>query len=100
VTKCKSKIWEARKKGKRVNKRLATDLGERTRNKVRSNLPEWSNTMFMVVIRQGSNGNHIILSPNQLQALDTGVRHWEELIGFITKNGLSKEPYMLTSRFQ
>jgi hypothetical protein len=28
------------------------------------------------------------------------VRHWEELIDFINKNGRPKEPYILTLRFK
>jgi len=54
----------------------------------------------MVVICRVSNVKDIVLSPNQLQAAYTDVRHWEELIDFINKNGRPKEPYTLTSRFK
>jgi hypothetical protein len=77
-----------------------TDLGERTSKQTRSNLPELPNTTFMVVICQVSNGKDIVLSPNQLQAVYTDVRHWEDLIDFINRNGRPKEPYTLTSRFK
>jgi hypothetical protein len=100
LKKCASEIREARKKGRRGNKRPATDLGERASKKARSNLPELPNTTFMVVICRVSNGKDIVLSPNQLQAAYTDVRHWEELIDFINKNGRPKEPYTLTSRFK
>ena len=54
----------------------------------------------MVVICRVSNVKDIVLSPNQLQAAYTDVRHWEELIDFINKNGCPKEPYTLTSTFK
>jgi len=92
LKKCASKIREARKKGRRGNKRPATDLGERASKMARSNLPELPITTFMVVISGVSNGKDIVLSPNQLQAAYTDVRHWEELIGLINKNGCPKEP--------
>jgi len=100
LKKCASEIWEARKKGRRGNKRPATDLGERASKKARSKLPELANTTFMFVICRVSNGKDIVLSPNQLQATYTDVRHWEELIDFINKNGRLKEPYTLTSRLK
>ena len=98
--KCAREIREVRKKRRRGNKRPATDLGECTSNKARSNLPELPNTTFMVVICRVSNGNDIVLSPNQLQAAYTDVRHWDELIDFIIKNGRPTEPYILTSKFK
>jgi hypothetical protein len=52
----------------------------------------------MVVICRVLNGKDIVISPNLLQAAYTEVRHWEELIEFINKNGCAKEPYTLTSR--
>ena len=100
VKRCASEIREARKKGRRGNKRPATDLGERASKKARSNLPELPNTTFMVVICRVSNGNDIVLSPNQLHAAYTDVRHWDELIDFINKNGRPTEPYILTSKFK
>jgi len=98
--KCASKIQGARKKGRRGNKRPATDLGERASKTARSNLPELPNTTFMVVICRVSNGNDIVLSPNQLQATYTDAMHWHELIDFINKNGRPTEPYILTSNFK
>jgi hypothetical protein len=67
-------------------------LGERVGRKVRSNLPELANITFMGMIRWVSNGKYRVLVPNQLQALDRNVRHWEELINFIDKNSSPKEP--------
>jgi len=54
----------------------------------------------MVVICRVSNGNDIVLSPNQLQAAYTDVRHWDELIDIININGRPTEPYILTSMFK
>jgi len=54
----------------------------------------------MVVICRVWNGNDIVLSPIQLQAPFTDVRHWDELIDFINKNGRPTEPYILTSKFK
>jgi len=76
------------------------DLGERASKKAKSNLPELPNSMYMVVICWVSNAKDIVLSPNQLQAAYTDVRHWEELIDFINKNRRPKEPYTLTFRFK
>jgi len=97
LNKCASEIRKARKKGRRGNKRPATDLGERARNKARSNLPELPNPMFTVMIHWVSNGKDMVLAPKQLQASDTDVRHWEEMVDFIDKNGGPKESYILTS---
>jgi hypothetical protein len=76
------------------------DLGQHASNKATSNYPELPNTMFIIVICRVANGNDIVLSPNQLQATYTDVRHWEELIDVINKNGQPKAPYTLTSRFK
>jgi hypothetical protein len=46
------------------------------------------------------NGKDIVLSPNQLQAVYTDVRHWEELIDFINKNKVPKEPYTPMAMFK
>jgi len=46
------------------------------------------------------NGKDMELAPNQLQASYTDVRHWEELVDFIDKNGGPKEPNILTSMFK
>jgi len=97
---CASEIREARKKAKRGNKQPATDLGECASKQARSTLPELSNTTFMVVICCMSNGNDIVLSPNQLRAVYTDVRHWDELIDFINRNGRPTDPYILTSKFK
>ena len=92
-----SKLREARENGRRGNKRLATDLGERSGSKVSSNRRELPNPKFTVMIHWVSNGKDMVLAPKHLQALYTDVRHWEELVDFIDKNGGPKEPYILTS---
>jgi len=97
LKKSTSEIHEARKKGRRGNKRLETDLGERAGNKARSNLPELPDTMFTVMIHWVSNGKDMVLAHKQLQASYTDVTHWEELVDFINKNGGPNEPYILTS---
>jgi hypothetical protein len=48
---CASEFREERTKGRRGNKRSATDLGERAGKKARSNVFELPNTTFMVVNR-------------------------------------------------
>jgi hypothetical protein len=85
LKKCVSEVREARKKGRRANKRPATDLGEHTGNKARGNVPELPNTTFMVVIRRILNGNNDPTSSMQFQASYTDVRQWEELFDFIEK---------------
>jgi len=85
LKKCASEVREARKKGRRGNKRPATDLGERAGKTARGNLPEMPKTTFMIVIRRVSNGNNDETSSMQLQASYPDVRHWEELIDFIEK---------------
>ena len=97
---CASKVREARNKGRRGNKRLATDLGERARNTARGNVPVLPNTTFLVVICQVPNCNNDPTSSMQLQASYTDVKHWEELIDFIEKNCGPKEPYCLTALFE
>jgi len=54
----------------------------------------------MVAIRRVPNGNNGQTSSNQLQALYTDVRHWEELIDFIEQNCSPKEPYCLTAIYK
>jgi len=54
----------------------------------------------MVVIRRVPNGDNDQTSSMQLQALDTDVRHWEELIEFIEQNCSPKEPYSLTAIYK
>jgi len=76
------------------------DLGERPGEKVRSNLPELPNTTFTVMIHWVLNGNDMVLAPKQLQASYTDVRHWEELVYFIDRNGSLKEPYIFISMFK
>jgi len=51
LKKSANEVQEARKKGRRVNKRPATDLVVRAGKTVRANIPELPNTSFMVVIR-------------------------------------------------
>ena len=77
LKKCASAVQEVMKKGKRVNKRPAMDLGECASNTTRGNIPELPNTTFMVVICQVPNGNNDQSSGMQLQASYTDVRHWE-----------------------
>jgi hypothetical protein len=96
---CVSEIWVVRNKGRRGHKQPAMYLGERRSKQVRSNLPKLPNTTFMVVIRWVMNGMDMVLAPKQLQALYTKVRHWEELIDFIDKNGGPKKSYIMTSMF-
>jgi len=97
---CASEMQEARKKGRRGNKRPATDMGDHASKQGRSNRAELPNATFMFVIYRVSNGKDIVLAPNQLHAAYTDVRHWEELIDFINKDGRPKEPYTLTSKFK
>jgi hypothetical protein len=100
LKKCASEIRKARQKARQGNMRPATDLGEHTGNKARSNLLELPNTTFTVMIHWVSNGKDMILGPKQLQPLYTDVGHWEELLDFIDKNGSLKEPYILRSMFK
>jgi hypothetical protein len=80
----------ARKTGNHGSKRLPTDLGERPRSIAGCNLSEFLNTTFIMVMCRVSNGKNIVLSLNQLEAFCTDVRHWEEIIDFINKNGRQK----------
>jgi len=100
LKKSASEIREARKWGRRGNKRPETDWRERVGKTVRSNLPELPNTTFTVMIHWVSNGKDVVLAPKQLQASYTDVRHWEELVDFIDKNGGPKEPDILSSMFK
>jgi hypothetical protein len=50
LKKCGSEVRKARKKGRRGNKRPATDLCAGVGNKARRDFPELPNTTFMVVI--------------------------------------------------
>jgi len=100
LKKCASEVWEARKKGRRGNKRPATDLGEGTGKKPRGNVPKLSNLTFMVMICRVPNGNNHPTSSMQFQASYTDVRHCEELIDFIEKNCSPNEPYGLTALYK
>jgi len=55
---------------------------------------------FADVISWVSNGKDMVLALKHLQASYTDVRHWEELVDFIDKNGGPKEPYVLKSMFK
>jgi hypothetical protein len=66
----------------------------------RSNLPDLPNTTFKVMIHWVSNGQDVVLAPKQLQASYIDVRHWEELVHFIEKNGGLKVPFILRSMFK
>ena len=92
LKKCASEVREARQRGRRGNKQPATDLGKRVGRIARGNVPELPNTTFIVVIGQVPNGNNDQTSSIQLHASYTDVGHWEQLIGFIEKNGSPKEP--------
>jgi hypothetical protein len=100
LKKCASKLRERKIKGRRGNKRPATDLGTRASKKARSYLPELPNITFMVTIHWVSNGKDMVLAPKQLQASYTDVRHWEEFVDYIDKNGGLKEPYIVRSMFK
>jgi len=95
LKKCASEVREMRKKGRRAQKRPATDMGEHAGTKARVYLPELPNTTFTVVICQVPNGNNDQTSSMQLQPSYTDVRHWEELIDLIKQNCSPKEPYSL-----
>jgi len=97
---CASEIRETRKKDRWGMKQLVMDLGERVSKTAKSNLPQLPNTTFMVVIRWVSNGKDKVLAPKQLLASYTDVKHWEELIAYINKNGRPKDPYMMTLMFK
>jgi len=99
LKKCGSEIREAKKNGRRGNEQPATELGECAGKKARSNLPELPNTTFTVMFHWVSNGQDMVLAPKQLQASYADVRHWEELVDFIDKNGGPKDPYILRSIF-
>jgi len=99
LRKCAMQTWETRKKGRPGNKRLGMDLGERPGKKARTNLPELPNTIFTVMINWVLNGKDMVLAHEQLQASYTDVRHWQQLLHFIDKNGGPKEPYILISIF-
>ena len=92
-------IREASKKGRRGNKRPATDLGEGAGTTSRSNLPELPNSPFTVMIHWVSNGMDMVLAPKQLQASYTDMRYGKLLVDFIDKNGGPKQAYILTSMF-
>jgi len=100
LNKSASHIREARKKERRGNKQLATDLGEQAGKKARGNVPELPNTTFKVVIHRVPNGHNDPTSSMQFQASYTDFRHWEELIDFIEKNCSPKEPYCLTALYK
>ena len=89
-----------RKKGWRGNTRPATDVGELVGHKVKGNIPEMPNTMFVAVIHRVPDGNNIQTFSNQVQSSYTGVRHWEEIIAFIEKYCCTKEPYHLTALYK
>jgi len=84
---CASVTRKASKDGMQGNKQPVADFAVRASQKARNNLPELPNTTFMVVICWVSNGKDVVLASNQLHALYTDVRHWEELVDFMDKNG-------------
>jgi len=56
--------------------------------------------MFMVMIQWVLNGTGMVLAAKQLHTSYTDVRHWEELVDFIDKNGCPKEQFISPSLFQ
>jgi len=54
----------------------------------------------MVVILWVLNGKDNLISPKQLRALSTDVRHWEEPIDFIAQNGSLEEIFIPPSLFK
>jgi len=75
----------------------ATDVGVCVGKYARSNLPVLWNSTLTVVIRRLPIGNNNQTSSNQLQALFTAMRHWEELFDIIEENCDLKEPYNLNA---
>jgi hypothetical protein len=100
VKNCVSEVPEAGKKRRRGHMQLATDFGERKGKKVRVNVPEFSNSTFMVVIRRVLNRNNDPTSSMQFQASYTDVRQWEELLDLIENNCSLKEPYYLSALYK
>jgi len=72
-------IWKQNSRGEENGmsrqKQPVMDVVEHAGTQARTNLQDLSNTMFMVVICWMCNGNDMVLSPNQLQASYTNVRH-------------------------
>jgi len=52
------------------------------------------------MIHRVSIGKDMVIAPKQLQACYTDVRHWEELVDFIDKNGVPNEPCIPRSLFK
>jgi len=75
------------------------DLGESTGIKECDNLPELSNTMFMVVSCWVWNSKINLLFPEYLQALYADVRRLKEPVDLIEKNGGQKELHIVPSMF-
>jgi len=94
VKKWEIKFQEARKKGRHPIQCQVTVLEVSMRKMARSNLPELLNPTFLIVICWVSNGNNIILSPKQHDALNKDMRHREELINSIYKDiGLKSDNF-------
>jgi hypothetical protein len=87
-------------RGKARQQATRDGFGRALCTKARSNLPELPNTPFTFMIPLVLNGKNMVLAPNQLQASYTNVRHREELVDYINKNGRPKEPYILRSMFK
>jgi len=104
---CAWEVREARKIGRRGNKRPATDLGERAGKDARGIIPQLPNTTFMVVIHRVPNGNNDPTSSMQLQDSYTDVRHISNDTGFHQKHqgvpdgcdGSDGTSYPLTENF-
>jgi hypothetical protein len=97
---CASEVREARKKGRRGNKRPVTDDGTGKGKIARGNLPVMRNTTFMVVLRRKYNANNDLTFSMQLQSLYAEVRHWAELTDIIEISCSPKEQYSLTAVYK
>jgi len=97
--KCARDSLEARNKGMWGNKWPATDLRAWVGQKVRGYHPALQNTVCIVLIHRVSNACNMILSPKQLQASYTNVRHWEQLIDLMNRNKGLRVPQIRTSMF-
>jgi len=90
---CKRNL-RGEEKGMARQQATGNRFGRACGQKARSNLRELPNTTFTVMIHWVSNRKDMVLAPKQLQASYTDVRHWEELVDFINKNGGPKDPYI------
>jgi len=100
IKKCATEVQEERKKGRRGNKRPATDVADRAGHKLRVKVPELQNTTFMVVIHRVLNCNDSPTSSMECLAPYTDVRHCEQLIELFEKTCSPQEPYRPTELYK